>query len=664
LARRKERAKDPLYGLQRRITAAINEAWGRAPETKLDDEGDEDDEGDPPPSALAAGLALLCGGEPAAAGGHASGPALHFRPHAVKVCVVLTSASPLGLELHSNEGAAFPGGDPCGLDPVALLHRARELGIKLVPASTLRVTRWTTALGFLQGAALITSSSSEQELTVSGGVMPIDETTDSLRQAIATAAIELLDQDSTRRQIPADIAADSATVACRKIHAQANRLRKSDKLKTKKAQFEFSKIETDDLIEMVRRDASVVHRMEAQAPVEVRAFLASEEFWQGVQAKYRELDVNGSRSLDADELFPVMVAVTEAQPWAVSEEDCRLFLDIFDSDQSGRLEMNEFEDLLRFCVLMHAVGGGDSVQNEVDFAAEAKDDAFAETLYAIMDEEYEVPLEEVRPLSPREYRWRRRAHDGCFPTSVNTADSVAGGEAARPGSRVGHHWVVPAPAPAEVAELLASARSLSDLRLALLNIEAQRTVRAQPYSVLNQARATAASAAAPQQQRPWRTLSWLERAQRCHAAAMDIKRWTSEHRDAVASAAVERKREAAAGDRVHGEARHARRELVANQDRVESAVVVQAAMRGRLDRMRFPRKPWRVVLAELTKTIQEQRPRAASTFAVVEVPVDVADFFAAPPSIFKAGETAVHNQGASESLRKQAKELPSQLRFY
>jgi hypothetical protein len=42
-------------------------------------------------------------------------------------------------------------------------------------------------------------------------------------------------------------------------------------------------MELDDILEMVRRDVSIVKKIESRAPIEVQEFLKSAKFWNDVQ---------------------------------------------------------------------------------------------------------------------------------------------------------------------------------------------------------------------------------------------------------------------------------------------------------------------------------------------------------------------------------------------
>jgi len=73
----------------------------------------------------------------------------------------------------------------------------------------------------------------------------------------------------------------------------------------------------------VKRDASTIGKIERKAPQEIRDFLRSEDFWAAAEERYRALDVDKSGSIEADELFPVIMELTDSQAWAITENHCK-----------------------------------------------------------------------------------------------------------------------------------------------------------------------------------------------------------------------------------------------------------------------------------------------------------------------------------------------------
>lgn len=118
---------------------------------------------------------------------------------------------------------------------------------------------------------------------------------------------------------------------------------------------ELAKQQVDDVIRAVQADVAMIDKFEAQCPQAVRDFLASDEFWVEVQNRYGELDSNGNGAVDPEELFPVVIELTNSEPWAVTDAHCRQFAHIFDEDRDGKIDRLEFEKLVKFCVIMSAL---------------------------------------------------------------------------------------------------------------------------------------------------------------------------------------------------------------------------------------------------------------------------------------------------------------------
>lgn len=67
------------------------------------------------------------------------------------------------------------------------------------------------------------------------------------------------------------------------------------------------------------------------------------------------MDVERNGVMDPEHLFPVIIELTNSESWAVTDAHCRQFAHIFDEDGDGRIDLSEFEKLVRFCVIMSAL---------------------------------------------------------------------------------------------------------------------------------------------------------------------------------------------------------------------------------------------------------------------------------------------------------------------
>ena len=116
-----------------------------------------------------------------------------------------------------------------------------------------------------------------------------------------------------------------------------------------------AKSHVDEIIKCVAYDAKLIDTFQQQCPESVKAFLASAEFRTEVQQRYTELDVDKNGVVEPEELFPIIIELTNSEPWAVTDMHCRKFAQIFDSNGDGKINMQEFENLVRFTVVMSAM---------------------------------------------------------------------------------------------------------------------------------------------------------------------------------------------------------------------------------------------------------------------------------------------------------------------
>jgi len=68
--------------------------------------------------------------------------------------------------------------------------------------------------------------------------------------------------------------------------------------------------------------------------------------------RFAELDADKNGVLTADELLPVIVELCQEHPLDITQDHCEHLLSIFDEDNSGTIEQDEFLEFVRFIIVV------------------------------------------------------------------------------------------------------------------------------------------------------------------------------------------------------------------------------------------------------------------------------------------------------------------------
>ena len=156
----------------------------------------------------------------------------------------------------------------------------------------------------------------------------------------------------------------------------------------------------------------MIEKFEAQCPDSVKEFLASMEFWAEVQQRYTELDVDKNGVVEPEELFPIIIELTNSEPWAVTDTHCRKFAQIFDTNGDGKINMKEFENLVRFTVIMSAMD--EQVELELDSWTQFVGDYVTN----IQKKSYSITIQEKRKEKTEAVEGKKH---GIWNSSSNTS---------------------------------------------------------------------------------------------------------------------------------------------------------------------------------------------------------------------------------------------------
>lgn len=113
-----------------------------------------------------------------------------------------------------------------------------------------------------------------------------------------------------------------------------------------------SKKRVEDLLQMLEKDRNTIHKIVPLLPAEVYEDVTSDAFVMGCEGRFKDLDKDKNGTLEPSELFPIIVELSEAHPYAIDFEHCVQFTKIFDIRGDGVIRKDEFVDFARFLCIM------------------------------------------------------------------------------------------------------------------------------------------------------------------------------------------------------------------------------------------------------------------------------------------------------------------------
>eukprot|EP00928_Gymnodinium_smaydae_P048908 TRINITY_DN3276_c0_g1_i2.p1 TRINITY_DN3276_c0_g1~~TRINITY_DN3276_c0_g1_i2.p1 ORF type:complete len:1663 (+),score=442.61 TRINITY_DN3276_c0_g1_i2:141-5129(+) len=124
------------------------------------------------------------------------------------------------------------------------------------------------------------------------------------------------------------------------------------------------------LLATLKENASRMSEIIPHLPESLTEELLSDEFSQTCLREFEELDTDGSGSLDPEELYPLIMAMSDARHFSLSVDHAREFVKIFDDDQNGVISTSEYTDLCRFVLIMAYLetAEGKLVESNMDVA--------------------------------------------------------------------------------------------------------------------------------------------------------------------------------------------------------------------------------------------------------------------------------------------------------
>jgi Ca2+-binding EF-hand superfamily protein len=117
--------------------------------------------------------------------------------------------------------------------------------------------------------------------------------------------------------------------------------------------------QVNELLETLEKDRNAIHKVVPLLPAEVYDDVTSDSFMKDCQDRFAALDKDKSGTLEPEELYPVIVELSQAHPYAIDIEHCKKFTKIFDIVGNGVIMKDEFVDFVRFLVIMNYMQSDD-----------------------------------------------------------------------------------------------------------------------------------------------------------------------------------------------------------------------------------------------------------------------------------------------------------------
>jgi len=108
----------------------------------------------------------------------------------------------------------------------------------------------------------------------------------------------------------------------------------------------------DELIHTMKTQRHNIHKVIPYLPDSLRDDLLSDHFTVECLQFFADLDKDGNGSLEPDELYPMVLALSNSNQQALCMEQCTRFTSIFDDAKTGVISKSEFVNFSRFLVSM------------------------------------------------------------------------------------------------------------------------------------------------------------------------------------------------------------------------------------------------------------------------------------------------------------------------
>eukprot|EP00747_Dinoflagellata_sp_TGD_P051325 gnl/TRDRNA2_/TRDRNA2_147274_c0_seq1.p1 gnl/TRDRNA2_/TRDRNA2_147274_c0~~gnl/TRDRNA2_/TRDRNA2_147274_c0_seq1.p1 ORF type:complete len:736 (+),score=136.44 gnl/TRDRNA2_/TRDRNA2_147274_c0_seq1:79-2208(+) len=108
----------------------------------------------------------------------------------------------------------------------------------------------------------------------------------------------------------------------------------------------------EDLIMRLRDGAESMAQVVPFLPQDMKDELTSDEFCVACMEGFSKMDRDGNGVLDEHEFIPLLIGMTDAHPYSLTEDLANHFIDIFDIERNGVITRKEFLRFARFMMVL------------------------------------------------------------------------------------------------------------------------------------------------------------------------------------------------------------------------------------------------------------------------------------------------------------------------
>mmetsp|Transcript_13607 Transcript_13607/g.29985 ORF Transcript_13607/g.29985 Transcript_13607/m.29985 type:complete len:1122 (-) Transcript_13607:216-3581(-) len=166
------------------------------------------------------------------------------------------------------------------------------------------------------------------------------------------------------------------------------------------AEIFLGKEKVEELLQNLKHNTEAIWDTVPHLPTSLKKELMSPKFAEQCMRDFKSLDVNQSGVLEAAELLPLVKNLSDAHQYSLTQEHCRHFLDIFDSERNGVITAPEFLNFARFMMIMAYMNTDEGMllQDDMDIV---KGQDLVEELLLTMEKDRQA-IHTVIPMVPQD----------------------------------------------------------------------------------------------------------------------------------------------------------------------------------------------------------------------------------------------------------------------